>query len=385
METWLIALQTVAVVACVTLCLILRDYYGGDLKVPPGKTKVDARNSGKRVLAIVNPVGGRRRALRVWSTMEKHLEDGGLRCTLGETKHSNHARQMATEAAKKGDVDVILCVGGDGLLNEIVNGMQDAKKFIPFAVCPEGTGNGTATSMGIRTTYDAAESLVGGSFQPFDLLNVVQNGEPLCVAHLSVAWGAVADHDYYAEKKYRWMGAFRNLLAPVLVIGLGKSYKGRIKMEIAAESDAKWARKGGRGNTKTHEHKSRASVEKEAGVEWHVIEDHFYIVHACNNSHMASDAIFVPGAAHDDGLLHVLVLRGRLTRVQLLKMFLGSDSGAHIDHDAVEIYACRQLKIEPADTTGHIAVDGELYPCINTEARVRAAGFTVMTTKGNSK
>ncbi|MBR0086945.1 MAG: diacylglycerol kinase family lipid kinase [Lachnospiraceae bacterium] len=77
------------------------------------------------------------------------FNDKGYAVTVITTKHPNHAAELVEEYA--GYFDLILCSGGDGTVNEIVNGMtklpEDLRK--PIAYIPTGTTNDYGTSLGL--------------------------------------------------------------------------------------------------------------------------------------------------------------------------------------------------------------------------------------------
>lgn len=69
-----------------------------------------------------------------------------------ETQHAVHAIELASSLAKE-NIDYILAAGGDGTLNQVVNGIllnTDNKRFMPsIGIIPLGTGNDFAKMCGI--------------------------------------------------------------------------------------------------------------------------------------------------------------------------------------------------------------------------------------------
>src|SRR5579883_1569800 len=84
-------------------------------------------------IAIVNPRAGKRRKV--------YLPQGA---EILETKAPGHATELARAAIKRG-VKTIIAVGGDGTINEVVNGFFEDDRPIPtdaaLAVIPHGTGS----------------------------------------------------------------------------------------------------------------------------------------------------------------------------------------------------------------------------------------------------
>lgn len=99
----------------------------------------------RRLLAIHNPTAGRRarRRLDAWLTALARL---GAAVTLVETKARGHAERLAC-AADPAQVDAVAVAGGDGTVNEAVNGL--AASALPLALLPLGTANVLAAELGL--------------------------------------------------------------------------------------------------------------------------------------------------------------------------------------------------------------------------------------------
>jgi diacylglycerol kinase (ATP) len=91
----------------------------------------------RRLLVIYNPTAGNRaqRRLAVWLAC---LEQLGAPVTLRETNAPRHAEALA-RAADPALVDAVVAAGGDGTINEVVNGLADAS--LPLGILPLGTAN----------------------------------------------------------------------------------------------------------------------------------------------------------------------------------------------------------------------------------------------------
>lgn len=74
-------------------------------------------------LFIVNPVAGGKRGLRRWKAFEKNLQKRRFQFDVGLTVCRGHAQQLATSAVRSG-VSSIVAFGGDGTLNEVLNGFM---------------------------------------------------------------------------------------------------------------------------------------------------------------------------------------------------------------------------------------------------------------------
>lgn len=107
----------------------------------------------KRVAVIFNPAAGRRHGWRFQATVER-LE--GL-VTLYRTTKPGDATEMAVNMVGEG-VDAIVAAGGDGTINEVVNGL--AGSAAALGVIPLGTANVMAHALGIGTRPDKVASVI---------------------------------------------------------------------------------------------------------------------------------------------------------------------------------------------------------------------------------
>jgi len=94
---------------------------------------------GLRYKLIANPHAGRGKADRIIADIVRLLNARSVRYDLEVTRGPNDAEKIARTACSRDDVDVIVSIGGDGTLNEIVQGAIFSGK--PIAVIPAGSGN----------------------------------------------------------------------------------------------------------------------------------------------------------------------------------------------------------------------------------------------------
>lgn len=86
---------------------------------------------------IVNPVSGRGKALKVSLGIKKICEEEKLDYEIHYTNGPKDATRIAKKV--KGSKNIIYSVGGDGTLNEVLNGVIGTKNML--AVIPAGSGN----------------------------------------------------------------------------------------------------------------------------------------------------------------------------------------------------------------------------------------------------
>jgi len=108
--------------------------------------------SAPRWLVIVNPASGRPDGGRGWRAIEQALRQADVNFDVVHTQHPGHGEALARQALHDG-LRHIVAVGGDGSVNEIVQGVLTAglpdTREVTLAVAPQGTGNDWARSLGI--------------------------------------------------------------------------------------------------------------------------------------------------------------------------------------------------------------------------------------------
>lgn len=111
-----------------------------------------------RWFVVVNPVSGGGRGLGEFPKISRLLRENGIEHDSAFTEHRYHATELTVEAANRGYRNIIV-VGGDGTLNEVVNGLfiqkQCAPKEILLAVIAVGTGNDWVRTFSIPRNYTA--------------------------------------------------------------------------------------------------------------------------------------------------------------------------------------------------------------------------------------
>ncbi len=103
--------------------------------------------SPRRVLVIHNPAAGRNRKRRLDAVLAR-LRRLGCAVTARETRRRGDAEMFARDAAP-GEFDVVVAAGGDGTVNEVVNGLVAGPGGLKLAVVPLGTANVLACEIGL--------------------------------------------------------------------------------------------------------------------------------------------------------------------------------------------------------------------------------------------
>ncbi len=109
----------------------------------------------KKALVIVNPSSGREKAEQYAEDVARILEKRYDTVTVRKTEGAGDARNFASEAAEEG-YDLVVAMGGDGTVNEAVNGLAPHDKRPHFGIVPMGTVNDLARVLGISLDPEEA-------------------------------------------------------------------------------------------------------------------------------------------------------------------------------------------------------------------------------------
>jgi YegS/Rv2252/BmrU family lipid kinase len=123
---------------------------------------------------IFNPKSGPWDVRRELPAVLKHLESQGWRTTIHQTERAGEATELAKEARDQ-DLDAVLVAGGDGTINEVINGLAEGS--VALGVLPGGTANIWAKELGLPTRsplhwlplVDSVKALVPGTTRRIDL------------------------------------------------------------------------------------------------------------------------------------------------------------------------------------------------------------------------
>ena len=112
--------------------------------------------AGKRYMLIANPDAGRGKAASLVQRTAGLFKARGCVFDLALTRGPGDAARIAREACR--DHDVIVAVGGDGTVNEVVSGMLFSER--PLGIVPAGSGNDFIRSLAIPNNIERAVDIV---------------------------------------------------------------------------------------------------------------------------------------------------------------------------------------------------------------------------------
>ena len=134
-----------------------------------------------RLVLVVNPRAGRGEVGREMPELERRIRAGRLDYRIEETRGPGDATRLAREALDAGD-RFIVAVGGDGTINEVVNGMVDDEGSVVeeavLGVVAAGSGSDFVRTFGLpdRVTT-GARHLLGEQTYPIDVARITYGPE----------------------------------------------------------------------------------------------------------------------------------------------------------------------------------------------------------------
>lgn len=112
----------------------------------------------RKALLINNPCAGVNRKRITPAEIMEQLSAADLEFTVQSTKGQGDATEIVK--ALGNDHDIIICCGGDGTLNEIMNGVMQLQKRVPVGYIPSGSTNDLATTLGIKKGVEHATQMI---------------------------------------------------------------------------------------------------------------------------------------------------------------------------------------------------------------------------------
>lgn len=125
---------------------------------------------------IVNQTARTGKSSKVWEKVQALLKKTDIPYEAYLTEYESHATELAGMISQKEDPDICLVVvGGDGTMNEVINGITDFDR-VRFGIIPAGSGNDFGRGLGIgRDTEENVNRIIHAyqlgktCFQPMDL------------------------------------------------------------------------------------------------------------------------------------------------------------------------------------------------------------------------
>jgi YegS/Rv2252/BmrU family lipid kinase len=287
---------------------------------------------------VVNPRSGNGRTGREWKSIERALAAVYPSMSVGFTKKQGEAMALVRYALREGHQEIV-AVGGDGTINEAVNGMFDASGTVPqqsvFAFVTSGTGGDFRKTFGIDAGSDVAiERLKRARVHPIDVGRVTcltRSGEPTARYFINIASfglsGVIVDSVNRARIAKLFGGSFAFAFHSSVAMLRYKNCAVRIIID---------------------------GIEDEIAT--------ISTVAVANGKYFGGGMMVAPDAVTDDGLFDVVIMGGAPKGQSLGEMKL-IYTGEHVKRPHVRVIRGQHVVVAPvAETRGKpvlIETDGE--------------------------
>lgn len=258
------------------------------------------------MLVIMNPRSGMKLGAKNLCDILSILQSGGYLPTVLLTEKSGDAARFVRDYGK--DAAMIVCIGGDGTLNEVVTGMVEAGLTQPIGYLPAGSTNDFAGSLGLsRDLLTAARDVVSGRAAAYD----VGSFDGRCFTY-------VASFGAFTRSSYSTPQDIKNALGHVAYILSGIYDLARIvAFPMRVETDTQ------------------------------VFEGE-YIFGAISNSTSIGGMLHYDPEIVDlnDGLLEVLLIRVPANPAELAQLLYALSAQAFDESDCIQFVSTTRVKVE---------------------------------------
>lgn len=256
-----------------------------------------------------------------------------VRRYLGEvdevhTERGRHATEIAAQAHADGR-QIVVAVGGDGTIHEVVNGLMQAREGDhadagpALGIVGQGTGGDFRRTLGLEHRLDRyCQAIAAGVTRPADVgrFSYRSDGGESRTAYfnniLSVGMGGLVDR-YVANDSQRFGGTVAYFMA---------SLRALVEIDLGV---------------------LRCTVT--SGESVREVELKSRMLAICNGRFFGGGMEVAPMASLDDGVFHVVSLGGG-PKLRYVLSSMSIYSGEHVHKPDVEVFTCSSIDVELANT-----------------------------------
>ena len=285
----------------------------------------------RKYYLTVNPYGGGKKGPKILKDVLPLFEQKNIELNIIETEYAGHNRDLANQLNMDG-YDGFCCIGGDGTLNEVINGLltrKDRLKF-PIGLITGGTGNSFMHDLDCLDPIEAANKIISDKRRFIDVFSCNTDGKTFYGFNI-LGWGIPTDANILADK-LRWMGPQRYNFASIIEVLRHKKRFARVIID-----------------------------NNSIGAD-------FAFIIGCNTIHTGKGMRMAPLARLNDGLIDLIIVR-KVSRFKLLKLFPKVFSGKHIGDPGVDYRQVKQFKIM-SEYKSQLNLDGEVLGSTPVEVKI---------------
>ncbi|MFC1907147.1 diacylglycerol/lipid kinase family protein [Chloroflexota bacterium] len=295
---------------------------------------------------IVNPVAGAGRTTKKWPQVMARLKSIGLRFEHDLTEAPGHAVELARSAVNKG-YRLVVSVGGDGTIHEIVNGLHDTGGMADtlLSIISTGTGHDYIRTIGIPHDHmEACRCLTSPRKLTVDLGMVEYLDQGQAAKRLFVNFAGLgfdAEVVKATTQRFKALGALPSYLLGLLITLV--SHRGK-----------------------------QVSLRVDGEVE----DRKVCLVLMGNGKYGGGGMLATPDADLRDGFFDVLIIDD-LSKPDLLWSLPRVYRGTHLTHPRVTVKRVREIEVLPTEPMS-LQADGELLGEVPARFQVLPAALNLI-------
>jgi YegS/Rv2252/BmrU family lipid kinase len=321
--------------------------------------KVSNDSHMKKTYFIINPKARNGYCFKIWQSVESKLKEMGISYFAVFTEYQGHAETIAAKISKRCMKDeVIIAVGGDGTIHEVLNGVMK-NNFVTLGFIPGGSGNDF--SRGFQIPTDPIEAMHA-------ILNLMKRESPI------IDIGRITLQE---EKEHYFIN------------NMGAGFDALISYEVNQSQIKGFLNKLSLGrlvyvffllkNLFTYQ---CSTISLMIDGKKHIFE-HTWFVTVSNQPFYGGGMKIAPNAIVDDGILDITVVH-HLSRIKLLFVFISVFWGKHIHFKEVKSFLGRCISIESSPNL-FVHADGEFIGHTPLNIQIQPNALQVLTKKARVK
>lgn len=303
---------------------------------------------------IINPNSRSGQGNYIWKEIELIIKKKAIKYNALFTKYQGHATTLVEQLVCDNRLHTIIVLGGDGTINEVVNGIDDYSKVI-LGYIPIGSSNDFARGLGLPFKYiEALETILSAKhFQTIDIgvLRYSNHKKRNFAVSTGIGFDAAICHQAMVSK----------LKIILNHLKLGKlTYAGIAFNQLAISKPKKM------------------TLVLDGYQTYHFEAAYFATV--MNTPYEGGGFKFCPEANPSDGLLNVIVVDS-ISKAKALSLLPFAISGNHVSFKGVHTYTCKTVEIQ-SEKALPVHTDGEpVFLQRTISATIASSKLRIITTK----
>lgn len=254
---------------------------------------------------------------KVWNELERILQERTVPYQVYFTEYQRHATALANKITSDGEEHTIIALGGDGTVNEVVNGIVDLDKVI-FGYIPVGSGNDFARGLFLPTTPSDALDVVLSckATHPINIATIAYGNRIRRFAvSAGMGYDAAICHEVVVSKVKQFLNRIKLGKLTYVFVALHRLFAAKLDdMTLILDNN------------------KEVSFSKT------------YFVAFMNNPYEGGGVKFAPDAKNDDDLLDIIVAAG-IPKWKILRILPTTYSGKHTRFKGVHMFTAKQIEV----------------------------------------